>query len=331
MRSTKSISCLLIILMILVLSCKNSHPVDKKEALNNVKILNSDIINFVHRSSERPGIKALEFLIKQASAPLPFLYDTSHGLRLIKNFSFAANKGIYCWDTASMMFQKKKDTSLILIRFPMPGNMHQECSFLLYDFAVGKTRSKPRFPVKIQASLLIGEKEVFIISHHASINESMISSIKTEIKSDSTEFSLSFSREGSFADKSGELIARLRLLEGRIKILKSTLKCDIDYHPPLSYSYRKISIEQNLFSTELKGTIDYGSINPTSNQYDQEFNKYTHLELIDSEDDGIIGNIVLSPVGKDGRYDYFIRFSDGSETRLKDQLLVLKKLLNSQN
>jgi len=319
---------LILILSILVLSCDTGHPIDKKDAMNGLKILNADIISFIFKSSEQPGFKALDFLLKQPSAPLPFRSDTSGGPGFRKDFFFAGKKGIYCWDTASRMFLKIKDTSIILIHFPLPGRIVTECRFFLYDFEVGKTRTNPELPVIIRAKMFTGDKEVFSISHEAGISEEMITRISSELHSGSTEFSFNMNREGNFAVKSGKLNYSLRLVEDGKEIMRSKLNIDIDYHPPLSYSIRRISIEQKLFTTGLSGTIDYGSINPTSNQYDQEFNKNTHLELLNTDDHGIIGNIVLSPAGEEGRYDYFIRFSDGSECRLTDQITLLKKLLD---
>ncbi len=324
--------CLIIILLVLLFqSCKQGHPVDKKEAVNSIKILNSDIISFIYRTSGRPEMKALGFLLKQPSAPIPFHYDSSGGLANIKTFSFEANRGVYRWDTLAKSFIKTKDTSLILIFFPIPGDPASECRFILYNYVIGKTRTKPVFPVKLNASLFIGDKEEITIRHEAVINESMIASMETELKNDSAGLSFYMSRTGSFAAKTGEIKASLRLHEGKSDIMNSTLKCEIEYHAPISYSFSHMSIEQTLFSTELSGTIDYASINPSSDQYNQEFNKYTHLELLNSEDHGIIGKIVLSPVGEDGRYDYFIRFSDGSESRLTEQFIVLNKLFNKIN
>jgi len=317
---------LVLALPFLVLSCNRSHPVDKKEAVNNLKILNADIISFIYTSSKQPGFKALGFLLKQASAPLPFRFDTTPSKGIKTNFSFAGSKGIYCWDTVNRMFLKKKDTSVILIRFPMPGQPGSECRFFLFEYETGKTRTKPEFPVKIRAKLFTGDKEELSISHLASISEEMVSGISTGLTSDSLEFKFTMNREGSFAVKSGKLNYNLRFLQGRKEILRSDLKLDIDYHPPLSYSIQYIRIEQKLFTTELSGTIDYGSINPTCNQYDKEFNKNTNLEIINTNDRGVNGTIVLSPAGEEGRFDYFIRFTDGSESRLTDQLPVLKKI-----
>ena len=331
MRSLSQLCLIIIVQVFLCQSCKPGHPVDKKEAVNSIKILNSDIISFIYRTSGRPGMKALGFLLQQPSVPVPFRYDSSGGLRSIKDFSFEAKRGIYRWDTLAMSFLKTKDTSLILIFFPMPGDPDSECRFILYNYVVGKTRTKPVFPVKLNASLFIGDQEKITVSHEATIKESMLESMETELKSDSAGLSFYMSRAGSFAAKTGEIKASLSLHEGKSEIMNSTLKCEIDYHPPVSYSFRHISIEQTLFSTELSGTIDCASINPSSDQYDKEFNKYTHLELIKSEDHGIIGNIVLSPVGEDGRYDYFIRFSDGSESRLTEQLMFLNKLFTKIN
>lgn len=326
MKLTHSFFLSLIFVSSLFSSCKTGHPVDKKEALNRLKILNSDIISFIHRSSEQPGLKALGFLIKQTSAPLPFRYDSSGVPGFSKGYLFEAARGIYSWDTASRSFQKLKDTSIILIRFPMPDQDQVQCKFFLYSYSTGKTRTRPSFPLDVRAALFMGDKKVISILHQAKIDESMIASVNTELKTDSAELSFSMSRNGGFSVKNGEIIARLLLQEGETVIINSELNCKIDYHPPVSYSVSYIRLKQTAFSTELKGTIDYASISPTSNQYDKEFNKFTRLELASSEDHGIIGNIVLSPVGNNGRYDYFIRFSDGSESRIADQLLVLQKL-----
>jgi len=322
---------LILFLPFLVLSCRNSHPIDKKEALNSLKVLNGDIIRYINKVSERPGFKALGFLLKQPSAHLPFRSDTSHSTGSVNGFSFNGQKGIYSWDTVSRMFLKDKDTSVILLRFPMPGAPASLCRFYLYKFETGSTRKRPGFPVEIRAKLFIGNKEKLSISHQARISESMISWMSSELKSDSSELLFNMARKGSFADKSGKVNASLRLFEGSKEILRSKLDLDIDYHPPLSYSVRHISIEQKLFATELSGTIDYGSISPTSDQYDLEFNKHTDIEVINTEDRGIIGNIVLSPAGDNGRFDYFIRFSDGSESRLTDQFNVLRKLFERQS
>ncbi len=319
---------LTLLLPFLFLSCSPGHPLDKKEALNSLKILNGDMIVFIKSLSERRGSKALVFLMKQASAPLPFIIDTTGRPGFVSDFSFSSRKGIYRWDTVSMTFVKEKDTALILIRFPMPGQSGTKCLFFLYDFEFGKTRTKKAFPVKILAKLFAGDKEVLSISHKAGISEEMISKISSEIIIDSLRGLFELKREGSFTVKSGLLSSSISIYDGFNVVLRSNMDIDIDYHPPFTYSFQHIRIQQKLFTTELSGRIDYGSINPTSNEYDQEFNKNTRLELLNQEDHGLIGNIVLSPAGVEGRFDYFIRFSDKSESRLTDQVPVLRKLFN---
>jgi hypothetical protein len=147
------------------------------------------------------------------------------------------------------MFVKGKDTSLILIRFPMPGRPGSECRFFLYDYEAGKTRTKPVFPIDISAKLLVGNREELNISHRARISEDMISSISSKLTSDSLEFSFEMNREGSFAVKNGKLNTSLHILQKGKEIMRSILYLLIDYHPPLSYSVRKISIETIQYKT----------------------------------------------------------------------------------
>jgi hypothetical protein len=52
------------------------------------------------------------------------------------------------------------------------------------------------------------------------------------------------------------------------------------------------------------------------------------LELIDTDQKALIGKIVLAPVTKVDELDYFVEFADGTQSRLSDNILVLKKLFN---
>lgn len=317
---------LLLFSALTVFSCKSDHPLDKKEAVNNLRALDSEIINLAEQISEKPAFRALEFLKNQSSSPLPFKNDTSARSSGHSPYSFAEKKGIYKWDTITGSFVKQKDTTVILLYFPLAYRSKVSCRFLLSDYQIRDTKSKPGFPVSAEAELFIDGHEELTVSHHALLAENMLSEINSTIHSGDFDFRFHFTRTGDFSQKSGLLQGDLKIQEGKKEIINMKYKFDIDYHPPVAYSIRYIRFLMKVFETQLKADINYGAMNPTSDQYANEFNSNSKIFLKNLEDMGILGNIVLSSENGTDKLDYFIRFSDGTETLLIDQLIILKKL-----
>jgi hypothetical protein len=327
MTLKRSIS-LILLSTLTVFSCKPDHPLDKKEAVNNIRALDSEIIGLAEQISETPAVRALEFLKNQSSSPLPFKNDTSARLSGHPPYSFAVKKGVYQWDTITGSFVKQKDTTVILLHFPLIDRPKSACRFLLSDYQTRDTKSRPGFPVSAEAKLFIDGHEELTVSHHAVLSENMLSAIITDAHAGDFDLHFHLARTGDFSQQSGILKGDLKIQEGKKEIINMEFKIDIDYHPPVAYSVRYIRFLMTVFETELKADINYGAINPTSGHYADEFNSNSKIFLKNLENRGIIGNIVLSlNTGKD-KLDYFIRFSDGTESLLSDQFIILKKLIH---
>jgi len=309
-------------------SCKSDHPLDKKEAVNDLRALNSEIINLAEQISEKPAFRALEFLKNQSSSPLPFKNDTSARLPRLSPYSFAEKKGVYKWDTITGSFVKQKDTTVMLLYFPLADRSKASCRFLLSDYQTRDTRSRPGFPVSTEAELFIDGREELSVSHHAVIAENMLSEINSAVHSGDFDLRFHLARTGDFSRKSGILQGYIAIQEGKKEIINTEYKIDIDYHPPVAYSVRYIRLLMKVFETQLKADINYGAMNPTSNHYADEFNSNSKIFLKNLEDMGVLGNIVLSSDNGTDKLDYFIRFSDGTETLLSDQLIILKKVMH---
>ena len=309
------------------LSCNKDHPLDKKDALNSLKILNSDITNLTEQASEKPWFQAMKFLYEQSSSPLPFNHDTT-AKKMYSSYSFAEKKGVYLWDAIHRTFVKEKDTSLILLRFPLLSEKKSWCKFFLYDYETQNTRSRPGFPVNAEASLYIDDHKELSLSHRALLAENMPSALTTEITGSEFHFRFTFNREGNFSQKSGVLKGNILLEAGRTEILSSAFNIDIDYHPPVTYSLEYIRFLMKIMGTDLNCKINYRAISPTSNHYAQEVNNNSSIVLKNLDNNGIIGNIVLASADGKDKLDLYVRFNDGSKSLLSDQILLLRKILN---
>lgn len=319
---------LLSVLALLLASCQREHELDRKEALNSLKILNSDLTDLFDQSSGKPWFVALKFLWEQPGSPLPFHRDTSTGKLRIPAYTFADKKGVYTWDEKAKTFSKEKDTTLILVKFPMPSGNREWCRFYLDRYEMMKVKSRPDFPVAAEARLFVGNELALTVSHQATVEENLPRGIATEVIGKEFRFQLRQDRTGNFSKKSGVVSGNILLQAGGHEIISGSCNMEIDYHPPANYSLEDILFSLKVFNTEMKSHIDYRKINPTSNEYAKEFNDHSDIVVKNLDNSGIIGKIVLAFDSGSNKMDFYLRFKDGSQCRFSDQILVLKRLLN---
>lgn len=327
---TKSKMLLLLVLpmMIFNATCKNEHALDKKEAVNNLKILNSDIVNFIDKASEWNEIKAMEFLLKQSSSPLPIRKETSSEFYKHPVYSYQKNLGIYDWDFERGAFVKQKDTSVIVLNFTLGDRTKTFCKFFLLAYEAHDFKSKPEFPVRIEAKLMVNDKEELSISHQATVKEDLPAEVNTKIHGAHFDLLVHLTREGDFSAKNGILKGNIDFHANGERAVKAECKIKIVYHPPVNYSFQNIQFRLRVFESEVSGAIDYSKIYPAGNYNAAEFSSASNIVMKNLESDRIIGNIVLSPDDNSDNLDFFIRFSDGSQTKLSDYIIALNKILN---
>lgn len=315
------------VILLTFFSCDTHRSLSKTESENYLKALNSDMVNMTDEASGRPEIKAIKFIWKQRTSPVPFKSDSSSNIFETKPYRFEDHLGVYVWDQHFNEFIKVRDTSLIYMLFPLPGDPTKNVVFRLQYFVAQKTNSRPDFPVSVSSSIVINQKQELEILHHAIISEGLLSGMETKINGNGYALSFNLNREGSMKEESGRITSRVRFSIGTDTILNSDLDADINYHPP-TYSLQFIRLNQILFNTELSGTIDYGAINPTSKEYTKEFNKFCNMVLYTAKTTNKIGKVILSPVNNADQNDFYIEFNDGSTNCLSNYLLLLKKLLD---
>jgi len=312
--------------LFLIITCTNKKELSREEAIDCLKILNSDLVNLFDATSEKQEIIAMDFLLHEPSAPIPFKNDPSASFLKYKAYSFDENKGIYAWDEGLEAFVKMKDTTVVLIKFKKEPGM-KDAIFILSRYDSRKTNSRPDFPVEIAAELRQNGKKMFEISHKAELDENFPKFIKSKATGGNYYIEFNMERTGRIKELNGRVKLKFRLNVGHRDIILSEIDTEIEYHKT-NYSVSKISTNNHVFGTYLKGNIDYSRISPTSNDYTNEVNRNSSLILYRKKDSAIIGELVIGEYPKADQRDYFIQFSDGSKELLGNHILLLKKVLN---
>jgi len=316
-----------LLLFILVDSCNEPQVLKKTDAVDCLRILNSDLIHLLNNATERPELKALKFVLSQKSAPIPFFDDSLNKSITVKDFSFKNNTGIYSWNTLTNEFKKMADTGIIIIQFPLPNDASHNAELVISDFSEGEINSGTNFPVLMNAVLLIDGEEALAISHIASIEEKLPLSINTSVIGKGYSFSFNFLRKGKITEGNGNINVNFAFVAGFTEEMQSHFKADIHYQGN-TYSYDKILFDQKMFDNLILGNMDFGKIDKTGSYTIDKFNKNIKIKVSSIKYKKEIGDIVLCGSPDTSIQSYCIVFSDGSKMALNDQFGAFDKLLN---
>jgi hypothetical protein len=311
----------LVIAAILVIGCMRSF--DQAEAIRSLKVLNSDMANMFLTADEMPEMAALRYLWNQSTAPLPFPNEKFTFDKPYTSYNFEEEKGVYLWDTLISGFVKQSEAESVSIFFS--GNTYPNAHFRITEFESLPISSRPDFPVKMEAVLLIEDNPTMQIQHAASVEDELPLQVNTSITGREYKIAAAFTRTRS--GDTGTLSSQLTLNYETDRVIDFRLNAEIGYSS-MGYYFEKISFDILLFRHTITGEIDYDMINPTAEDYATSFNAHSNIEIFERPMKRKVGNIVLAQVNQGELLDYHIKFRNNEKELLSEYLPIINKILN---
>ena len=305
-------------------ACVN-RTLDRAEADRSMKVLNSDIINLLSNGSEKPEIKALQFLINQVSAPLPYIKKGKLSDMDTIPYRFDNHCGIYQWNDSLSVFEKNSDTTNIVLFFPFDEESGTNGKLIISAFESEQYSSRPEFPTLIRATMFKDDQPVLTVNHSGKLSDEIPETIQSRIEGEDYLAVLSFDRSKN--EQKGDLNLDLSLNVKNYPVVAMKGYATIEYGRK-SYFFKFINFELNIFNHRIEGIIDYASIDPTSHDYTNSFNKHSKLEIFEMPLKKKVGDIVLGKTDHGELLDYFVRFSNGDQILLSEYIPLIKKILN---
>lgn len=322
MRRCRINSSFVFVIFVLLFSCQNK-TYNYDEAVRSLKVLNSDLMNLFLEAEEKEELKALNFLWAQESAPLPSPGERFTLGRTYNPFDFNASSGIWIWNEDSAKFFRQEKTEKLIFNFP--ADNFAEVRFLISDYKSVPISSRPEFPVKMNAHLWIDGNEKLTIEHSSTVENKMPLFIRTSISGSDFEMKGDFNRSRN--GNSGRLDSRFYLEYLNRKLIQLQFDSEIGYSR-MGYYFEKIDFKINLFSHLVTGNIDYGKIDPTSEDYATSFNSNSVIRIFEMPGKRKVGDIILHTLPDGELLDYFVKFSNGQMILVNEHLPVLDKILN---
>lgn len=312
----------LVFAFLMLVSCKGKI-LDPQEADRSMKILNSNLMNLLSTGSEKPEYQALAFLFNLEDSPLPFHKKKNPVAPDTVIYNIEKNKGNYIWDADSNTFKKTENADHISLNFPLAISGVNTIRFDLIQYKSQAYSSRPDLPVLVDAIICDANRQIASIKHTANITNNLPENISTAIKG--LDYEAGFELRRTQIKKDGKLKIDLFLKSKGFDVISGNVDAAIEYSRQ-GYFFKTINFYLKLHDHHVTGTINYGEINPTAADYIDSFNSHSSIILYEGKNE--VGKIVLNKTDNKELLDYFIKFSNGSETLLSTYIPVLKKLLN---
>jgi len=321
--SVKAIACFF--LLAFLFSCTNDPTLSRPEAERSLKVLNSDLTNFLSGVSESEVSQAFGFVWGHASSPVPFKKEKHKVWPVDTVFSLLTHGGYYKWDSTRDIFFRSSFSDSVILEFPSPANTDESMTLILSEFETEPHLSRPAFPVRMVMEMLREGEEIMKLVHEGELRDNLPYSINSELKAGILE--VSFQLNTKRQSDRGKVTSSILVKAGPRTLAEGTITSEVKYALS-SYYFETIAPELEVFDMGITGTLLYGDIDPTSEDYASSFNENCEISFYDRSVNGKVGVLQLDEVNGGEQFDYFILFNDGSSSPVGEYLLVLDKLLN---
>ena len=321
--SVNTVVCFITLLFLF--SCSNDPMLSRPEAERSLKVLNSDLTNFLSGVSDSEASKAVEFVWGQASSPVPFKKEKFKVWPVDTVFSLQTHGGAYKWDSNGNLFRKFSESDSVILNFPSLVDPDEQMSLIISEFETEAHLSRPAFPVRMVMELLSEEEEIMKLFHEGELQDNLPYSINSTLKAGVLD--IRFHLHTSRISESGTVTNNILVRAGPKTLAEGSITSEVKYTSS-SYYLETITPDLEVFDMRITGTLFYGDIDPTSENYMSSFNDNCGISLFDRPADGRVGLLQLGEVNGGEQFDYFILFNDGSSSPVGEYLLVLNKLLN---
>ncbi len=330
MNQLKKVGFCWIVVIVFFMSCSQQKALTKAEAEKALKVLDSDINRLLLAAAESKWQAAISSLVDLKGAPIPHIRYSSADSVKHKLISFNVTDK-WAWPTGHYTWSRKRATfdfvsnssNQIVVDYPLKGSLINNARCKIDAFENGQSGSYINIPSVFKATFWVDNRQVASFLHEMKVEQQVPVYIRLSLKGDEFESKVSLDNQLSGQYGQVKLNAIIEVL-GQ-EVMDATVNCKIKLNGGGSYSIEDAHFVSRLFEIETTGHINYAQISPTSPAYDQEFNRYSKIQF--EENGSIIGDVVLSRLPNEDRFDFFLKFTEGSPQPLSNYLLSFQKLM----
>lgn len=301
----------------------------RTESEKVLKILDSDVNRLLSAAAEADWRVAINSLMQLKGAPFPRIkhssVDTSD-LVLNNQTKWVFPTGHYTWNPRLGVFDYVSSSkAYITVDYPLIGAKTNNAQCVITAFSKGPVGSYANIPSVFEATFSISGKQIVTVSHQMRLEGQVPVQIYAELRG--KDFKSYLRLDNHILGRFGQVKLSAELQVRGQAVIELALNGRIKLNGGATYSVEAAQWQARVFETTMIGNVQYAAINPSSKNYDQEFNRHSHIILQESKEGPFVAQIELGQLPNEDRFDFFLRFSDDSLQPLSNYLLSVQKLM----
>jgi hypothetical protein len=301
----------------------------RAEGEKALKILDSDVNRLLSAAAEADWKVAISSLAQLKGAPFPRIkhssVDTSN-LVLNNQTKWAFPTGHYTWNPRLGVFDYEPNSkAYITIDYPLIGQNTNNAQCVIRAFSNGPAGSYANIPSVFEATFSIAGKQIVTVSHQMRLEGQVPVQIHCTLKG--AHFQGYFRLDNRILGRFGQVKLSAELQVRGQAVLELALNGRIKLNGGGTYSVEAAQWQARVFEMNMIGNVQYAAINPSSKNYDTDFNQHSNIILQENPSGLCVAELELGRLPNEDRFDFFLKFSDDSLQPLSNYLLSVQKFM----
>ncbi len=309
----------------LLFSCQSRQAMNPDQALNTIKVFDSDLTNLSDKTQQHTAFKAIDFLIRETSSP----FNKKSGITgFVSSDSMPPIQqwyGRHTWDRDSLKFIYQPGQDGIEVFFPSDDQSLNDLLVVVPGIGCHPFFSKPCFPDNLNARLMQGKDEIFLLDYQSVFNGDYPEKINFNI--DGVDFDGHFIANRTRVEKEGVVTAEFGWSVKGIPVLTGRIVFRIGYNENQIF-VKTFEPDFTIFNIRVEGRLDYSRVDPTSKDYIASFNKNCHINLTERNSGRMIGKFGIGTDKSGELLEWIVLLTDGSSISLYDHVLAFRKVMD---
>lgn len=326
LKTNKPDVFLLLIAQVLVFLNACHKPLSKDEAETHLRAFDNEIITLSKGLERSRTFTILKEILAVENIPVPFYAHKSISPGGIQRFDFNEHKGVYTFDTISMLFIRTGTSDSIIIHYGWKEDKLLPVSLIITKYTEEAGSSNLMFPTSFTAAMYVGEFLAVSIAHEARLEHQL--PVETKLKLKLENYMLLMDMNTKPRKDHGKLKMAVKIFKDSKELLNWKVNSKISMTGEGTFFFRSINSQFAMFPVCIDAHVDNDAIDVNTFDYIGEFNKHSRIVASRMRDGKMLGKIKLRTREASDKLDYAFYFSDGSFLYIEDLLFSAKHLLN---
>ncbi len=311
-------SVILFILLASLYSCKQKAT--RPEAEKHLRAFDAGLIKMALSIKNTVSISLLQEMAAVKNAPLPILSNHQLPQGILSGFVFDTLKGIYTYDSTSLSYVKTGLSDSIIVNYHSTQYQNNPVRFIISGYATNSANYTSWLPERINALLIVDNKEIMTIDHHISYRSGFPIKGSTIITMENFTIIARFNTRIRLGY--GKVLVDFSIEHNNKEQLRLNTSIKARYSHPGSYVVKSLKFKLKGFPITTKGKINIKGIKKSNRGLASALNRHSSLRIFKYNDRIELGQLTFVVQENPDLLMPALEFNDGTQTRLEEFLLL---------